>query len=332
MASGYTTNYGLCQWQGEDKFLREEFNQDNAKIDEVLGAVDTRTAGFPEVEYHTYNLLLQNYYDGKQTGYKRGLIFDGFLDTDQIERKSEEVLYDGKNSMVLHRVGQRDLEQPYSADRYNTSATLQFTVTGGGMWTGVTYRLYNVKGGDGNVKLTYTVKLNGKTLLNETYYTERFQNAATYLPIQHIFTTPYQVCVGDVCAVTVSTDTNYTGQVQLAETGSGMGGILHFTPIEAAQGELETVARALPAFQRLKGWVRHRGGAFTLSLKTEDGELLPFAQSETRETTELFGRSCTETAVTLDVPMAAGSWSLIFALDARTDDYLALYDYGVMLL
>ena len=31
MASGYTANYGLCQWQGEDKFLREEFNQDNAK-------------------------------------------------------------------------------------------------------------------------------------------------------------------------------------------------------------------------------------------------------------------------------------------------------------
>lgn len=36
MASGYTENYGLCQWQGEDKFLREEFNQDNAKIDAGL--------------------------------------------------------------------------------------------------------------------------------------------------------------------------------------------------------------------------------------------------------------------------------------------------------
>ena len=37
MASGYTANYGLCQWQPEDQFVREEFNQDNAKIDEALG-------------------------------------------------------------------------------------------------------------------------------------------------------------------------------------------------------------------------------------------------------------------------------------------------------
>ena len=38
MATNYTTNYGLCQWEPEDNFLREEFNQDNAKIDEALAA------------------------------------------------------------------------------------------------------------------------------------------------------------------------------------------------------------------------------------------------------------------------------------------------------
>ena len=33
MASGQTTNYGLNQWAAEDNVLRQEFNQDNAKIE-----------------------------------------------------------------------------------------------------------------------------------------------------------------------------------------------------------------------------------------------------------------------------------------------------------
>ena len=36
MASGQTTNYGLNQWTSEDAVLREEFNRDNKKIDELL--------------------------------------------------------------------------------------------------------------------------------------------------------------------------------------------------------------------------------------------------------------------------------------------------------
>lgn len=36
MASSQTTNYGLNQWDAEDNVLREEFNQDNAKIDTSL--------------------------------------------------------------------------------------------------------------------------------------------------------------------------------------------------------------------------------------------------------------------------------------------------------
>ena len=38
MASNYTSNYGLCQWEATDHVLREEFNQDNAKIDAALEA------------------------------------------------------------------------------------------------------------------------------------------------------------------------------------------------------------------------------------------------------------------------------------------------------
>ena len=36
MASNYTENYGLCQWEATDGVLRTDFNEDNAKIDTVL--------------------------------------------------------------------------------------------------------------------------------------------------------------------------------------------------------------------------------------------------------------------------------------------------------
>lgn len=36
MASNYTTNFGLCQWEATDQVQRTEFNADNAKIDAAL--------------------------------------------------------------------------------------------------------------------------------------------------------------------------------------------------------------------------------------------------------------------------------------------------------
>ena len=38
MASNYTTNYQLNQWEARDQVLRTEFNQDNQKIDTALAA------------------------------------------------------------------------------------------------------------------------------------------------------------------------------------------------------------------------------------------------------------------------------------------------------
>ena len=48
MASNYTENYGLCQWEATDQVLRTEFNEDNAKIDEALSKLNCRvyTTGY----------------------------------------------------------------------------------------------------------------------------------------------------------------------------------------------------------------------------------------------------------------------------------------------
>ena len=42
MASNYTTNYQLNQWEPTDQVQRVEFNQDNAKVDAALSALTPR--------------------------------------------------------------------------------------------------------------------------------------------------------------------------------------------------------------------------------------------------------------------------------------------------
>ena len=82
MASNYTENYGLCQWEAGDAFTRTEFNADNAKLDAALGRTER---GMEANRTNLYNLLLQRDYEGKYTGWKQALIFDGFQDDSKIE-------------------------------------------------------------------------------------------------------------------------------------------------------------------------------------------------------------------------------------------------------
>ena len=44
MASSYTENYGLCQWEAADSFIRTEFNGDNQKVDAALHALEVGKA------------------------------------------------------------------------------------------------------------------------------------------------------------------------------------------------------------------------------------------------------------------------------------------------
>ena len=51
MASSYTENYGLCQWEPGDSFVRTEFNQDNARIDAALAGLAGSRLGKSQVLY-----------------------------------------------------------------------------------------------------------------------------------------------------------------------------------------------------------------------------------------------------------------------------------------
>ena len=89
MASSYTENYGLCQWEAGDAFTRTEFNADNAKLDAALGRTER---GMEANRTNLYNLLLQRDYEGKYTGWKQALIFDGFQDDSKIESLTDNMV------------------------------------------------------------------------------------------------------------------------------------------------------------------------------------------------------------------------------------------------
>ena len=113
MASNYTANYGLCQWAPENAFLREEFNQDNEKIDAAVAAAAAQAgralAGLEDQSYNIYNLILQNYYDGKYTGYKKALLYDGFLDESGIAERDDTICTQS-GQVYVDNVGQESVD------------------------------------------------------------------------------------------------------------------------------------------------------------------------------------------------------------------------------
>lgn len=48
MASNYTNDFQLCQWEADDKVLRDDFNADNAKIEAALKQISQELVSMRE--------------------------------------------------------------------------------------------------------------------------------------------------------------------------------------------------------------------------------------------------------------------------------------------
>ena len=252
MASGYTEHYGLCQWQGSDKFLREEFNQDNEKIDVVLGRTegkaDRALSGLEDQSYNVYNLILQNDYEGKYTGYKKALLYDGFLDESGVQAASDGFLW-SQGQYTLSTQGESDRDVGFSTSRGTTEMSSDtFTAQGNGNWTGFTCKVYNSSSATLNDKINYTLIVNGVTVLTGSSgnvslgsraskeYTITFSKAVTLAKGD-----AYQIHLkgGNVNFVFYYNDGGYM-----------LGGLFLIQPLAACAGTLTTVSRSLPACGR----------------------------------------------------------------------------------
>ena len=341
MASGYTANYGLCQWQPGDKFLREEFNGDNEKLDAALKASEEKAAaaaqsaqqtadralsGLEAADYNIYNLLLQNEYEGKYTGYKKALIYDGFLNGDGVSATSGGLLL-GEKGPTLCRTGQSSIDLGYgSTSNQSSSTTYSQTMTGAGRLTSFTFRIRNNQNEQRSASIQWTVTVNGKEAAAGTKSTSQ---AAAYDTLTVMVSLSPNVLLGPGDVLTVSVRSSGSGwQYYLSSGGSGLGGVLTITPVSGSTGSLTTVSRSLPACEEIIAWVRHTAGQVTVSV---GGQALE--KVDARETMDVQGTACTETQFRLSGGLEAGNTQFRLGLTLDTGDNSALIlDYGAVLL
>ena len=68
MASNYTENYGLCQWEATDQVLRTEFNEGNAKMDTAIAENATAITALTAQLAQTGNCRIETFtYTGTGT-------------------------------------------------------------------------------------------------------------------------------------------------------------------------------------------------------------------------------------------------------------------------
>ena len=320
-----TEHYGLHQWEPGDSFLRTDFNEDFWKIDAALGRAENKAeralAGLEPVGYDLCNLMLQNYYEGKYTGYKRALLFDGFLDEASVASKSEGVGVLPGGALRLYAAGEGDRMQNYGRTSWVSPGRVSdgWTPTGRGRATGV--KLWITTGTSGaRFKITLTCGKNSAVVtdaLTATTATER-----TY-----IFSAPLILEAGSACSLAMENTGTYAFEVYISATNGQLGYHLLCTPLDAPTGIVTAKAADTGAAAgKALAWVRHTGGSVGVRLNGAE-----MTRTGSKGARTLRGESCTETAFVLEEPVAQ-SVTAALTLDALGTASMTIHDYSVILL
>lgn len=314
----HTEHYGFHQWEPEDNFLREDFNEDFKKMDTALDRVEqgTITNG-----YNVYNLMLQQDYEGKYTGYKKALLFDGFVDDSRIESRSPALLV-RDNSAKLYRVGEDSWSQakgssansPYNA----TLSTGTHTAAGAGLVTALTF--YITETGSSGTNCTLQIEHNGTVVQEQSFSVSNSTTGAKKITLVE----PLSVLPGDQYQFLIPKDRTLSPSLCFAlSTTSTLAVDVDVTSAGADSATLTVTPQPELSYQQARLWLRHAGGSVTPTLNG-----VPMTPAETEETTELLGSPCTQHGWT--APGGEGV-ALALTLECGEDESCILYDYGLLL-
>ena len=327
MAGGYTANYGLCQWQGEDKFLQEEFNQDNEKIDAALDRTETKAdralSGLEAADYNIYNLLLQNYYDGKYTGYKKALLYDGFLDESRVASKSTAVQIKDRAAR-LSKSGQGDITTARTSGFCflgdDPCSTGTKTATGGGVLTGITFSFYPSDNYGCSTQLTVTY--NGEAVASQTVTFAAGESGSKTVTLE----TPVALIRGDTFSIKLDCN-NSSRSVSIYLNSSGyMAGTILITSRGAASGTLTATEAELEGTgDKALVFVKYAGGEVVPKLNSQ-----ALTRTGRRTTVETGGQSCNED--TYEGTWSGGNLTASFALNCGNSSECIFYDYGIVVI
>ena len=347
MASNYTENYGLCQWEPGDNFVRTEFNQDNARIDAALAAAEAETArvesltgaaqaaadyaldALGPVAYNVYGLMLQQSYEGKPTAFKKALVFDGFVDGSMTASMSAGLVR-SQNRITATRTGQGNIDLGYSSEHFSViggAYTQTCTARGSGNLTGLRVKTIHKSGGSASGTVTWQLRLNG-SVSKQGSATVSFGPEAQE---QTISVPSTGVTNGDTIQFYLSTGSTEWRLFLGAPTF--VGGTVLISSTGITGGTITTPwIYSLPERRKFRAWVRYSGGSVALSVNGSAGAVA-LTPVGTRTTVEPAGASCTEAKFALEegVPQDESlSFTLTLSLGASTT--MTVYDYGILLL
>ncbi len=308
----FTPNYQLHQWEPTDPFLREDFNQDFEKIDTSLGRAERSAEANA---YNVYNLMLQNDYEGKYTGYKKALIFDGFQDSADVASLTKGLSVDTPNrSLFLDSSGQGDYDRGLGHDaggELRTYREANVTMTGNGTLTAmeiycggeVRFELY-----DGDELLASCQKVIEAEITELGYFpmTAELVAGKTYR-VRLVNCEDRDITIG-----------------YARSCSDGFGFRMRITPLRVTQGTMTSRSWALePPVSGALAWVRHTSG--TVDLRLGGVDMTRTGQCSTRT---LDNKSCVETAFSLDQSLEGNSVAVQLTLNGSN---LRVYDYGIVL-
>ncbi|WP_294516435.1 hypothetical protein [uncultured Pseudoflavonifractor sp.] len=338
--STQTQHIGLHQWERADPFLREDFNQDHRLIDAAVaqaeGKADQALSGLEDVGYNVYNLLLQNYYEGKYTGFKKGLMFDGFLDGSRIASWEGSAYRDtAAHTVSLDTAGQSDVPRPATltsgkSARRGDFVSRLWTAQGNGTITAVSVQGY----GTSNIQtVALSIWQDDRKLADATKTLDFLKdNMAWYeFPITCSIRKDevYEIRVENV------TSEGIAGSIVCAYEDEDS--IIHpvaigltVTPAGSTSGGLISSAEDIGPWTQAICYVRHSGGGTVAAfLGEQSGSLEKMEQAGTSAAQTLEGTSCQESTFRLTRSAAAAAGCLRLSLSGSTP---VVHDYGVIFL
>ena len=358
MANSYTANYGLCQWEAGDQFIRSEFNQDNAKIDTALKRVaDTAAADLQAVRvqlqsaaqtaqdtaeqaldalvpmaYNVYNLALRQELEGKVTGWKQALLFDGFRDKAGIDTMSEALVLSGGGVVLSKSLSGTQEVANGTSYQYSTSSlsTAEAVTAPGGAYLTRIKCVWKAESSYkvGEQSLSFGFYVNGTLHHSESHslYFNTVQQEG-YVDL----TTRVPVAAGDSVHFTCSSlGTHYKMPIVRDSNQRIYAGYV-FQGTNATFGTVKAKGAALPAAKEALAWVRHVGGTVEATLYT-GGTGRRMTLQNSRPAVDPEGKSCTEDAFRLTTALPAGTTALSLKLLLGSGDRAELLDYGVVML
>jgi len=325
-----TPNFALNQWLGTDTFARTDFNADNLALDTVLKGLTDELKAIDPLAKNLYNLILQNYYDGKYTGYKKALIFDGFMDYSGIESLSYGLYRHSGKYLTFDNTG-------YTNYKSSTSTYTEFTNSNlVRYWTPAYCTLASAisiyyYASNSSATITVTVKDSNNNTIGSFSQTGGLPTSSSFKTL--IFDSPVYFVAGK--SYTISITCNATIYV-LRETLANYNfyyELVSSTVIRSTGTCLSAAADIGNDYTRAIGWVRYSGGSVGLSLDVGGSEL-DFSLAEALPARTVNGlTACTEASFGLDVPSGlSGDTAVRLLLDKNGDSNVIVYDYGVLFI